>query len=515
MDGRVVLLIPGTVPRPSSGVLGEMAREFASVGEVLARIDEVAVELGMENVSPRLVGPSAPPPGTADPDAQYLEIFAVSAAVCAAAAECGLEPFAVTGQSIGELWALAAGGHLTVEDAARIAVARSRALSEQDWPGAMLAVGTREADARSVAALVGDPDLVVACVNAPRQSVLSGPAAAIARAGEIAEFMGWPTAELDVPHASHSPALGPAARLLRAQQPPVAYGGRNWRIWSTNLAREVGDEDPLEMTIDALTSPVRLLDTLRELHGQGVNVFVDCGARPVAGPLAEASLPGIRVHVPLADPAGPAAVLRALASGAATSAPLGPLGSGKSGGKKPKGKEKDKSKDKDKGRTKGKVKDSRSAHPSPTGTPVWATAPAPAPAPVHAPVHPATETPQEAPAASEAAVSKPAAYEPAVAEAAVAEAAVTAVPAAALDRQEIVARLRTLYAEALEYPEEVLEEDADLEASLGIESLQQLALLRRTEELYGVEGLRHHPQLLQLATLGRIADAVIEARAAV
>ncbi|MFF8271518.1 acyltransferase domain-containing protein [Streptomyces sp. NPDC016562] len=505
MDGRVVLLIPGTVPRPSSGVLGELAREFASVGEMLARIDDVAVELGMEKVSPRLVGPSAPPPGTADPDAQYLEIFAVSAAVCAAAAECGLEPFAVAGQSIGELWALAAGGHLTVVDAARIAVARSRALSEQDWPGAMLAVGTREADARSVAALVGDPDLVVACVNAPRQSVLSGPAAAIARAGEIAEFMGWPTAELDVPHASHSPALGPAARLLRAQQPPVAYGGRNWRIWSTNLAREVGDEDPLELTIDALTSPVRLLDTLRELHGQGVNVFVDCGARPVAGPLAEASLPGIRVHVPLADPAGPAAVLRALASGAATSAPLGPVGAGKSGGKKHKGKEKDKSRDKDKGRTKGKVKDSRSAHPSPA-TPVWATAPAP----VHEPVHPATETLRESPAAYETAVSEPAAYEPAVA-----EAAATAVPAAALDRQEIVARLRTLYAEALEYPEEVLEEDADLEASLGIESLQQLALLRRTEELYGVEGLRHHPQLLQLATLGRIADAVIEARAAV
>ncbi|MEW2138063.1 acyltransferase domain-containing protein [Streptomyces sp. NPDC005409] len=506
MDGRVVLLIPGTVPRPSSGVLGELAREFASVGEVLARIDDVAVELGMEKVSPRLVGPSAPPPGTADPDAQYLEIFAVSAAVCAAAAECGLEPFAVAGQSIGELWALAAGGHLAVEDAARIAVARSRALSEQDWPGAMLAVGTREADARSVAALVGDPDLVVACVNAPRQSVLSGPAAAIARAGEIAEFMGWPTAELDVPHASHSPALGPAARLLRAQQPPVAYGGRNWRIWSTNLAREVGDEDPLELTIDALTSPVRLLDTLRELHGQGVNVFVDCGARPVAGPLAEASLPGVRVHVPLADPAGSAAVLRALASGAATSAPLGPVGSGKSGGKKPKGKEKVKSRDKEKGRTKGKVKASRSADPSPTGTPVWATAPAP----VHETVHPAPETLRESPAASEAAVSEPAAYEPAVA-----EASVTAVPAAALDRQEIVARLRTLYAEALEYPEEVLEEDADLEASLGIESLQQLALLRRTEELYGVEGLRHHPQLLQLATLGRIADAVIEARAAV
>ncbi|MEU6759801.1 acyltransferase domain-containing protein [Streptomyces sp. NPDC046685] len=508
MDGRVVLLIPGTVPRPSSGVLGELAREFASVGEVLARIDEVAVELGMEKVSPRLVGLSAPPPGTADPDAQYLEIFAVSAAVCAAAAECGLEPFAVAGQSIGELWALAAGGHLTVEDAARIAVARSRALSEQDWPGAMLAVGTREADARSVAALVGDPDLVVACVNAPRQSVLSGPAAAIARAGEIAEFMGWPTAELDVPHASHSPALGPAARLLRAQQPPVAYGGRHWRIWSTNLAREVGDEDPLEMTVDALTSPVRLLDTLRALHGQGVNVFVDCGARPVAGPLAEASLPGIRVHVPLADPAGPAAVLRALASGAATSAPLGPVGSGKSGGKKPKGKAKDKSKDKDKdkGWTKGKVKDSRSAHRSPTGTPVWATAPAP----VHETVHPATETVRESPVASAAAVSEPAAYEPAAA-----EAAVTPAPAAALDRQEIVARLRTLYAEALEYPEEVLEEDADLEASLGIESLQQLALLRRTEELYGVEGLRHHPQLLQLATLGRIADAVIEARAAV
>ncbi|MGW1892258.1 acyltransferase domain-containing protein [Streptomyces sp. NPDC002004] len=479
MDGRVVLLIPGTVPRPSSGVLGELAREFVSVGDVLARIDEVAVELGMEKVSPRLVGENAPPPGAADPDAQYLEIFAVSAAVCAAAAECGLEPFAVAGQSIGELWALAAGGHLTVEDAARLAVARSRALSGQNWPGAMLAVGTREADARSLAALVGDPDLVVACVNAPRQSVLSGPAAAIARAREIAEFLGWPTAELDVPHASHSPALGPAARALRAQQPSVPYGGRHWRIWSTNLGHEVGDEDPLEMTIDALTGPVRLLDTLRDLHGHGASVFVDCGARPVAGPLAESSLPGIRVYVPLADPAGPAAVLRSLASGAPASALVGPARSGESHGKKAKGKGKRKGK--------GKLKDTR---PSPTDAPTCA---APT-TPVHEAVTAATETFQT-PGATPS------------------EPSVSAVPAVP-DRQEILARLRTMYAEALEYPEEVLEDDADLEAALGVESLQQLALLRRTEDLYGVEGLRHNPRLLQLATLGRIADAVIEARAA-
>ncbi|MEV7616544.1 acyltransferase domain-containing protein [Streptomyces sp. NPDC089799] len=483
--------------------MGELAQEFGSVGDVLARIDEVAVELGMEKVSPRLVNDSAPQPMTADPDAQYLEIFAVSAAVCSAAAECGLQPFAVAGQSIGELWALAAGGHLAIEDAARLAVARSRALTGQNWPGAMLAVGTREADARSLAALVGDPDLVVACVNAPRQCVLSGPAAAVARAGRIAEFLGWPTAELDVPHASHSPALGPAARALRAQQAPVPYGGRHLRIWSPTLGCEVGDEDPLEMTIGALTSPVRLLDSLRDLHGQGVNVFVDCGARPVVGPLAEASLPGIDVYVPLADPAGPAAVLRGLASGALASAPGGTAGSGKSRGKKGRGKGKGKNK------SYGRVPD---ALVSLTDAPARAGAPASA---VHEPVTAAittTEHPAPTPSRPTGATGSDVTAPP-TAPAVTAAPTVTAAPAV-LDRQEVLARLRTMYAEALEYPEEVLEEDADLEAVLGVESLQQLALLRRTGEVFGVEGLRHNPRLLELATLGRIADAVLEARAA-
>ena len=47
------------------------------------------------------------------------------------------------------------------------------------------------------------------------------------------------------------------------------------------------------------------------------------------------------------------------------------------------------------------------------------------------------------------------------------------------DRSSVLARLRTLYAEALEYPEDVLTEDALLEAELGIDSLKQTALLTK------------------------------------
>ncbi|OCC10602.1 acyltransferase domain-containing protein [Streptomyces sp. PTY087I2] len=76
------------------------------------------------------------------------------------------------------------------------------------------------------------------------------------------------------------------------------------------------------------------------------------------------------------------------------------------------------------------------------------------------------------------------------------------------DRDELVGRVRALYAEAMEYPEEVFTDDVQLEADLGVDSVKQTELLSRLGDRFGL-GLP--PTGLRVAdydTFGKVVDFV-------
>jgi acyl carrier protein len=77
------------------------------------------------------------------------------------------------------------------------------------------------------------------------------------------------------------------------------------------------------------------------------------------------------------------------------------------------------------------------------------------------------------------------------------------------NRDAVLARLRRLYAAALEYPEEVLTEDALLEAQLGVDSLKQTALLGKVATEFGLT--ENGTAVWDLPSLGKIADHVLRA----
>ncbi|WP_328860415.1 acyltransferase domain-containing protein [Streptomyces sp. NBC_00306] len=96
-------------------------------------------------------------------------------------------------------------------------------------------------------------------------------------------------------------------------------------------------------------------------------------------------------------------------------------------------------------------------------------------------------------------------------------AAVTAEPEAApgasgapvtVDRADLAAQVRALYAEAMEYPEEVFTDDVLLEADLGVDSVKQTELLSRLGDRFGLgvppAGLR----VADYDTFGKVVDFV-------
>ncbi|MEU1755564.1 acyltransferase domain-containing protein [Micromonospora matsumotoense] len=490
-----VFVMPGTVAAPRTGILRDLHSRYETVREALTRIDKAARELGLPDISTRLIEDVAGE-RPYSPEVQYLEIFAVSLSTYHLLVAEGVEPVAIVGQSIGELWALAAAGHVSVGDAARLAVARSRALTRQAWPGTMLAVGVDGRRAESLAGLIGHPHLVLACENTPRQSVLSGPRRQIDEAERVAEALGWPSVRLDVPHPTHTPAVAQAARDLLATAPRVSYGGGRWRVSSPWLGRDIGDEDPVELVAGALTAQVRMLHTVRALHAAGADTFIECGEWPVVTRFVEASVPGIQSVVPLSEH-DPVAAVRALVAGRTeTVSPQVRMPASPPVLAAP-----------------PPVASAPPVPPRPAPTvvvpPPVATAPAPAFPP--APAVPAAPTaPAAPPVPSVLASPTPQAPVTPASPATVGPAPSTS----DADGQYavVLTEIRALYGDYLGYPPELLGDDDGLESDLGVESLKQVALLGRVADRYGLPDLRANTSLLTVGTLGRIAQAVVQAR---
>jgi acyl transferase domain-containing protein len=121
-------------------------------------------------------------------------------------------------------------------------------------------------------------------------------------------------------------------------------------------------------------------------------------------------------------------------------------------------------------------------------TPVMPAAPAPAPV---APVRPAAPVAPVVAAEPE---------QPAVAPAAPRE--------SALSRDDVEAKVRKLYSDALEYPEEVFEHDAELEADLGIDSVKQTELMARLGDLFELGPRPEGMRMGDYRTFGKVIEFV-------
>ncbi|MFJ4218944.1 acyl carrier protein, partial [Streptomyces hydrogenans] len=73
------------------------------------------------------------------------------------------------------------------------------------------------------------------------------------------------------------------------------------------------------------------------------------------------------------------------------------------------------------------------------------------------------------------------------------------------DREAVVETLRSLYATALGYPPEVLTEDADLEADLGVDSIKQTELFAQAAARYGRTLPAEGSRLTSYTTLDALA----------
>lgn len=188
----------------------------------------------------------------------------------------GIEASVAVGHSLGELTALHWGGALNEAALLRVAAARGQAMAELGSPtGAMAGI---EAGALAVQGLVEGTPVVIAGLNSPRQTVISGPAAEVTRVVELAQERGLRGTRLPVSHAFHSTLVAAAGPALAARIAAEDVRPLTRRVVSTITGLPLAsDADLRELLLRQLTSPVRFVEA-------ATCVLEDCGLLIEVGP---------------------------------------------------------------------------------------------------------------------------------------------------------------------------------------------------------------------------------------
>lgn len=184
---------------------------------------------------------------------------------------------AAAGLSLGEFTALTAAGALTFEDGLRIVRQRGKFMQEacDVTQGGMAAViGLAESPTREVCAEAG---VVLANLNCPGQLVISGEAAKIAKACDLAKARGAKRAiPLTVAGAYHSPLMASAQPKLRAELAKVKISAPAVPVIS-NVTARAHDGDISVQLVEQVCSSVRWEESMRALLAGGFTRFIELG----------------------------------------------------------------------------------------------------------------------------------------------------------------------------------------------------------------------------------------------
>ena len=210
-------------------------------------------------------------------------------------AEGGPPPAAVAGHSLGEYSALVAAGALTLVDALPLVRLRAQAM-QQAVPvgeGAMAAILGLEAaaviDGCAQAAAATGQVVEAANFNDPKQTVIAGTAAGVAKACELLKAAGAKRAlPLAVSAPFHSSLMRPAAERLRERLATVALVAP--QIPVVNNIDAAAPLDPAAIR-DALFrqafGPVRWVDVVQALRARGLTHILECGPGKVLSGLVK------------------------------------------------------------------------------------------------------------------------------------------------------------------------------------------------------------------------------------
>ncbi len=195
----------------------------------------------------------------------------------------GAMPALMAGHSLGEYTALVCAGSLRFEDAVSLVADRGRFMQEAvpAGTGAMAAIlGLDDDKVIAVCEQAAEGQVVSAVnFNSPGQVVVAGHAEAVQRAVEQAKAAGAKRAVvLPVSVPSHCALMMPAAERMKARLAELAVAAPNVPVINNaDVATATDPEAIRDALVRQLYSPVRWVESIQAMAGQGVDKVIECG----------------------------------------------------------------------------------------------------------------------------------------------------------------------------------------------------------------------------------------------
>jgi [acyl-carrier-protein] S-malonyltransferase len=211
-------------------------------------------------------------------------ILTVSIAALRILKDRGVQPQYVAGHSLGEYSAHVAAGTISFADALRTVRNRGKYMQTAvpAGVGAMAAIlGMKIAELEAVCrdASTGAEVVTPANINSPEQIVISGHAAAVERASELAKSRGAKRAiMLQVSAPFHSPLMQPAQEALKPDLEKLLFRNPTVPV-AKNFDGELTQAADLsrEALVRQVTGAVQWVKCMETLIAQGVTHFVEVG----------------------------------------------------------------------------------------------------------------------------------------------------------------------------------------------------------------------------------------------
>ncbi|THC96964.1 hypothetical protein EYZ11_003572 [Aspergillus tanneri] len=189
----------------------QLYENFASFREDIVHLDGVGCGHGFPSILPLVTG-------TVNieelaPATIQLGTVVIQIAMARLWQNWGLRPHYVLGHSLGEFAALHLAGVLSIRDTIYLAGSRAELLARRciAHSHGMLAVKASVADVKE---LLAQAPVEVACINGPKDTVLSGPNGDIDRAAQWLSEHGMSSTRLVLPFAFHSSQVNPVLEEL-------------------------------------------------------------------------------------------------------------------------------------------------------------------------------------------------------------------------------------------------------------------------------------------------------------
>ncbi|KAK4234117.1 hypothetical protein C8A03DRAFT_38117 [Achaetomium macrosporum] len=271
----------------------------------ILHLDSLATSQGFPSFLPVLDGSHARDHAHS-PVVTQLALVCIEMALAKYWATLGVRPDVVMGHSLGEYAALYVAGVLSASDTICLVGRRARLLEQNVRAGSHRMVAVRASLAQVEQSLAGSSSpYEVACVNGPRDVVLSGPVENMDAVVSVLEADGHKCVSLDVAFAFHSSQTDPILDDFEAvADRSVLFQPPQLPIISPLLNKVIFDERTVNANYmrRATRERVRFLEALETARRIGTiedeTAWIEIGPHPVCVGFVKAALSPVKVAVP-------------------------------------------------------------------------------------------------------------------------------------------------------------------------------------------------------------------------